>query len=266
MTADLRRLVDTSELSANRMAVQTRSIYQHVLNASPHLDGGNFTTIHPSDLGRLFDDYDRGFFQAQIGTTLGDTPVRFRLSKRMTRAVGQTARYTPRNRSGDRFYEISVSTTLLFECFTGDDHRPITASGITCHDRLEALQRVMEHELVHLVEMLLWTKTNCAAGRFQSIALRFFAHRGHTHELITPGERAFVKFGVKPGSRVRFRHDGAQHTGVVRRITKRATVLVPDPRGVPHSDGHRYATYYVPVEMLEPVELLGAVDRGAPGA
>jgi hypothetical protein len=251
MTPDLRTLAETSELTANQVAVRTRSIYETVLSASPSLNGGNFTTVHTADLRRLFEEYDRWFFQAQIGATLGDIPLRFRLSKRMTSAGGKTARYTPRHHAARPLYEISVSTTLLFHCFTGDDHRPITAAGLSCHDRLEALQRVMEHELVHLVEMLLWTRTSCAARRFQSIASRFFAHRGHTHTLVTPGERAFAKFGITRGSRVRFRHDGEHHTGVVRRITKRATVLVSDPGGALYSDGNRYATYYVPVELLE---------------
>ena len=52
--------------------------------------------------------------------------------------------------SGRRWYEISVSTTMLFGGFTEDDHRSITTSGITCQDRLDALQRVMEHEIVQI--------------------------------------------------------------------------------------------------------------------
>ena len=62
-----------------------------------------------------------------------------------------------------------------------------------------------------------------------------------------------AKFGIKVGDQVRFRLDGAQYAGIVNRITKRATVLVKDPQGVRHSDGNRYATFYVPVELLEPV-------------
>ena len=140
-----------------------------------------------------------GFFKAQLRATLGRTPVRFRLSRRMTTSAGQTARSRPTNRRGRRWYEISVSTTLLFQCFAGDDHRPITVTGLLCHDRLEALQRVMEHELIHLTERLLWTTSSCAARRFQSMAWRLFRHTTHTHALITPRERALAKFGVYPG-------------------------------------------------------------------
>ena len=175
-----------------------RLIYDTVLKESPHLDGGNFTAIHTSDLKRLFNQYDSHFFKAKIGTTLGDVPLRFRLSKRMTKSAGKMTHAISTKRSSSQFYEISVSTTLLFQCFAGDDHRPISTNGIPCHDRMEALQRIMEHELVHVIEMLLWTTSSCSAGRFQSIASRFFGHTEHTHKLITPTERALATFGIKP--------------------------------------------------------------------
>ena len=254
MTPDLRSHVETSALTVAQIAARTRRIYDTVLQESPSLDGGNFTTIHTSDLARLFDHYDTGFFQAQLRATLGRTPVRFRLSKRLTTSAGQTAYAISTHRRGPRFYEISVSTTLLFHCFAGDDHRPITVTGIKCHDRLEALQRVLEHELIHLIELQLWTMSRCSARRFQSMARRLFGHTTHTHALITLGERALAKFGIKPGDPVRFRFEGAQYTGIVNRITKRATVLVKDTRGRRYADGHRYARFYVPVEWLEKVQ------------
>jgi hypothetical protein len=176
--------------------------------------------------------------------------LQFRLSKRMTSAGGKTTRFKPRG--GPVFFEIAVSTTLLFQTFH-DVERPITVAGIVCRDRLEALQRVVEHEIVHLIEMLLWTHSSCSANRFQSIAARAFGHVEHTHQLITPRERALRKFGIRTGDRVRFELDGAPMVGVVNRITRRATVLVEDPRGMRYTDGKRYAKYYVPLAMLEPV-------------
>ena len=112
----------------------------------------------------------------------------------------------------------------------------------------------MEHELIHLVEMLLWSTSRCSARRFQSMARRFFGHTTHTHALITPRERAWAKFGIKPGDPVRFRFKGAQYTGIVNRITKRATVLVKETHGRRYADGHRYARFYVPVESLEALQ------------
>jgi len=253
MTADLRMLVETSKLGTEEVVRNQRLIYENVLRESAHLDSGNFTEIHPTDLRQLFDEYDRCFFESQISTTLRDTPLGFRLSKRMTRTAGRTVRYGGPGHSDGSRYEISVSTELLFQCFRGNDHRSVTVAGIACADRLEALQRVMEHELVHLLEWVLWSTSSCSALRFQSIASRVFSHESHTHQLITPSERALEQFGVAPGDYVRFKCGSVHHVGTVTRITKRATVLVGDSRGSMSSDGRKYATYYVPVERLEVV-------------
>ena len=171
----------------------------------------------------------------------------------MTSSGGQTVHSTSRA-NGTEWYEISVSTTILFGCFEGDDHRPVTASGIVCRDRLDALQRVMEHELVHLVELLLWKGSSCNRSRFHSITLRLFGHTENRHQLITPREKAIVKYGIKPGMAVRFRFDGVEHKGIVNRIHKRATVLVEDRHGERYSDGKRYTKFYVPVQLLQATE------------
>ena len=112
----------------------------------------------------------------------------------------------------------------------------------------------MEHEIVHLIEMLLWDKSSCAQARFHSISLRFFAHTENQHDLITPKERAIVKFGIKPGMAVMFRFDGVERQGIVNRINKRATVLVEDRRGQRYDDGKHYAKFYVPLRLLKAVK------------
>lgn len=251
---DLHEFVRSRKVAEEAISRQTRQIYEAVLSTSPYLTTGNFKSFHPNDLELLFKEYDQRFLEGHCREQLGDHVLRFRISKRMTRAAGSATRYTPRRGPGRPYFEIAVSSTLLFQCFGDDDHRPITVSGIACRDRLEALQRVFEHEVVHLVEMLLWDKSSCKASRFQNIACGFFGHTEHTHELITPKERAFVKYRLHPGCRVRFRFEDAEHVGTLNRITKRATVLVEDPNGVRYSDGKRYAKFYVPVGMLEKVE------------
>ncbi len=64
------------------------------------------------------------------------------------------------------------------------------------------MQRVLEHELIHLAEMLVWDDSNCAADKFQSIAHRLFGHTEHKHELVTQHERAAKKFNVRVGTMV----------------------------------------------------------------
>ena len=167
----------------------------------------------------------------------------------MTRAGGRTTRIAaPRG----ALFEIAVATTILFDGF-GEDDPEVTVCGLPCANRLEALQRIFEHELVHLAEWLCWDASHCGRARFQGIARRLFLHRAHTHQLITRAERA-ARAGIGVGSRVTFDHRGRRLTGRVNRITKRATVLVADPRGERWSDGHRYVRYYVPLGALHLAE------------
>lgn len=249
----MNEFIANTELSAADVAGRTREIYQTMLRESGYIDSANFTLIHPRDVERLFDLYDAAFFEGRCRQELGRRPLRFRLSKRMTSAGGTTSRFglPDPNRVtvyGERF-EIAIATSLLFQTFR-EDHRPVVMSGIECRDRLEALQRVVEHEMVHLIELLIWRESSCFVGRFQSIARRFFAHTDHRHQLITPREQAYTKFGVQAGQRVAFRFEGRQLVGRVNRITKRATVLVEDPNGRRYSDGKHYAKFYIPAAML----------------
>lgn len=253
MSAPLLQIVSQTNLDPKLSAARATQIHATVLAKSKFVSEPNFGRIHNTDLALLFAEYDAAFFGGQIKAALGQEPLTFGLSQRMTSSGGKTTRLTQRL-TGKRRFEISVATTILFNCFSDLDHRPITACGIVCRDRLDALQRIMEHEITHLVEMLLWTKSSCSQERFHSITRRFFGHLENKHNLITPRERAAVKFGIKPGTKVRFRFDGAQFTGIVNRVSKRATVLVEDARGARYSNGKHYAKYYVPVQILEPLE------------
>jgi hypothetical protein len=125
-------------------------------------------------------------------------------------------------------FEIAIAVRMLFDAFRDVD-RQVSVCGQECGNRLQAMQRIFEHELVHLVEMLCWQESDCSAARFQDIAARLFLHRAHTHALVTRRERA-ARIGIRVGSRVSFDYDGRTHTGRVNRITQRVTVLVEDPR------------------------------------
>ena len=253
MNNRLREIVETMPFDADAVRVRLQEIHRDVLETSVTLDAPNFTRLHTSDLEALFAYYDQRCFEGQVSAALGDTPLTFRLSNRMTRAGGQTAHYRRRDGSMQR-YEIAASTTILFGCFHDNDHREITASGIRCQNRLEALQRVMEHEMAHLVELILWDQSSCSKSRFHSITLRFFGHTENRHQMITPRERAREQFGIRPGVAVCFDFEGVEHCGFVNRVTKRATVLVEDSQGVRYSDGKRYKKYYVPVPQLRVIE------------
>ena len=224
-----------------------QDIHDEVLCRSAHIRQPNFASIHRHDLEFLFEAYDVRFFGGRCRLALSRSRIRFRLSRRMTSAGGATTRFLLAN--GEANYEITIAASLLFDSFGHGDRR-ITVGGVECDNRLQALQRIFEHELIHLAEQLCWQKSDCAAIRFQDIAARHFLHRAHTHSLVTRKERA-AEAGIRIGSRVSFIFEGQELNGRVNRITKRATVLVQDPEGSQFSDGSRYKTYYVPLVHLK---------------
>lgn len=213
------------------------------------MQGKNFANVGVDDLQRMILLYDREFFDGRLIPAVKSEGFSVSWSSRMTSNAGKTVTAFPNGARGKRKFEIVLSSTLLFQTFR-DVQRPIMVTGMQCHNRLEAMQRITEHELVHLLEMFVWNDSSCGRDRFQSIANRMFLHTQHNHQLITQTERAAKRFAVRVGSTVQFDHNGQTLTGRVNRITRRATVLVPDPNGEPFEDGGRYVRFYVPLEHL----------------
>ncbi len=254
-SAEIERLL-ALHLTPAEIAQRTRAIYEAMLRDSPRVREGNYHFIAPPDLALLFDLYDTHFFGGRLRLLLhaAGTPVSFAMSPRLTRSAGVTKRFhrhAARGAAGPAVhYEIALSTPLLFQTFQ-DVERTVRVNGVVCRDRLEATQRVFEHELVHLLEMAARARTSCAAEPFRATAWNLFAHSETGHDLITQRERAHAKFDLRVGDRVAFEFDGARHVGVLHRITRRATVLVEDPQGMPFSDGKKYRKFYVPLAMLQ---------------
>lgn len=248
-----RRRIAQVRHAPEEVARLVAGIHERVRRDSVHLKSGNFDVIAPSDLDRLFALYDDAFFQGLLQSMLredGAYPVLMRLSRRLTRSAGLTSQRIFRDVDPPTVqYEIAVSTTLLFGNFRGPD-REVVSTGQVCRDRLEALQRTFEHELLHLVEFLGWGESNCSGPTFQTLSERTFAHSSAHHDLVTPRERAAVSFGIRVGDPVEFDFRGRRLVGVANRVTRRVTVLVADPAGDLFSDGQRYLRYYVPMEMV----------------
>jgi hypothetical protein len=243
--------------SAAEVTDRVIRIYEAMLAQSPQIREGNFTVIGTDDLERLFYWYDREFFRGRLGEMVLEDdahPIAFRLSRRLVSAAGQTIRQVRRVQQDSKpvakvDYEITISTTLLYNTFQ-NVQRTVTVGGLACRDRLESLQRIFEHELLHLAEFLGWGHSNCQANNFHALSRRIFAHEGAFHDLITPREQARTAFNIHIGDRVSFELDGIQHIGRVNRITRRATVLVEHSSGKLFSDGKHYLTYYVPLPLL----------------
>lgn len=230
--------------SPHEIGKKTREIYHQILQSSKNIHEGNFTRIGTNDLRAIFELYDRSFFD-NFFTVNYQGKISFQLSKRMTSAGGKT-----KYRKDTKTFEIGLSTTLIFQSFHDGD-REVKVNGIICQDRLEAAQRIFEHEMIHLLEFALFEKSSCFQPQFKALSRNIFNHSDVTHQLITHRERAHQKYNLRVGDRVSFRLNGQTHIGVLARITKRATVMVNKPGGpIMDSIGNRYVKWYVPVHFL----------------
>lgn len=250
----LQHRVSHFQVPEHQRASLCQLIGQETLQGSRAMKDANFTTASHSDLSRMAHLYDRHFLGGHCFPLAKHFGLQFRWSSRMTSNGGKTVRtvHHDRLRNVQRTsYEIVLSAPLLFQTFN-DYQRPIRVTGVLCSNRLQAMQRIMEHELIHLVEMLVWDNSCCASARFQNIAQRFFGHTEHKHDLITQQERAERKFNIRVGMKVCFQFEGRLRVGRVNRITRRATVLVEDPSGQMYDDGLRYSKYYIPLAHLAP--------------
>jgi hypothetical protein len=242
--------------SPQGIASRTMAIRDALLRQSRCMGQPNFERIGVDDLELAFRLYDRHFFDgwlAQAVKVKAHAPLAMRLSSTMTRAGGKTFKYRRRTAAGDACnYEIAVASRLLFMTFNQAD-REVTIGGLPCRDRLDALLRILEHEIIHLVELLTWDESSCSAKRFKVLAARIFGHCGTTHDLVTPREHAAKLHGVKVGGMVQFYAEGRPLVGQVNSIHRRATVLVEDAAGMPYSNGKNYQKFYVPLQMLTPL-------------
>ncbi len=253
----LRRRLEGTEGGPAEASARALWVRRELTARSRLIRDGNFRAIETSDLALLFQLYDGWFFGGTFRPALdAQGRLRFRLSSRMTSAAGKTLVLPP---LPQRVYEIAVSTHLLFTNFQ-DRGRGAEVNGVPCRDRLEALQRIFEHELLHLAELLAFGSSSCRTHGFRERARRLFGHGDVTHRLSTARERAAEVHGLRPGDRVAFTFDGVRRQGRINRITKRATVLVEDRDGTPYSDGRRYLAFYVPLSELTPVTVSGAAE------
>jgi len=245
-------IIGQKKIDRSRIIEFQQDAALHLLRTSRHIKEPNFASISDQDLGILFHFIDETFFEGTVASLcekISCRPLRFRLSTRMTSTGGTTTMRRKKGESGQKHFEIAVATTPLFETFKLETQT--TVGGLPCHSRLEALQRIMEHEMVHLIEMLLWENSSCQKKPFKHIVQRFFRHAESNHRMLTPKDIAYQTKGLKPGDTVSFVARDTLYHGVVNRIAKRATVLVPSPDGRPFSDGQRYLKYYVPLHFLQ---------------
>lgn len=247
----LKRWVESTANTSEQVGEKSDLVFRNTLQAADGLiQTPNFHAFSSRDLRILYQQIDDQFFGQRVANSLSQvgSSLHFRVSRRMTSSAGTTTTRFNRGTSQPGQIEIAISASVLFESFQNEES--LVVAGLSCANRLQALCRVMEHEMLHMIEILIWNRSSCGAPRFQDMAHRLFGHRQSSHRLITPRENAARKFDIVPGDWVSFQFENQTLRGIVNRITRRATVLVPSVRGAVFTDGQRYLKYYVPVALL----------------
>jgi len=215
----------------------------------------NFSSLRSADIRYAYNLIDSIFLYGKLQKLVKEDRRRltFRVAPRMTSRGGHLLTHSDR----PRIHELAISDTLLMQSFPSQ--RSVTVNGIRCRDRTEAMLRIIEHEMVHLIfccEQIpkAWRKEGPHGPMFRQAVKNLFGHKGFHHDLVTSREVAFKKIGITPGDTVSFKFKGRRLKGRVNRITKRATILVSSSGDHADSrlfsDGNHYRKFFVPIKEL----------------
>lgn len=248
------RLADifSSRVSVEQSEARRERIRHQILSTSRSIQIPNFVHFNDQDLWTLYEQYDRLFFENQLGKTLSeqsDRPLVLKFSGRLRSSGGVTRRNRYPGRPGFGF-TIEVSRNILLENFR-TPCQTATVTGRLCSDRLDALMRIMEHELLHLAEYLTFDQSSCSGSRFRATAYALFGHTAHRHTMTTRRSRVLASTPFRPGHRIRFTLNDQTFQGIINRIHTRATVLVESSQGQRYTDGKKYLKFYVPIRCLQ---------------
>ncbi len=199
------------------------------------------------DIKILFNLYDCIFFDKIFENYKMN--IKFSISSRMTSAAGKTLAKT-RNGKLVNDFEIRLSKVFFNNLLKTQENREVC--GLKCEDRLMAVMLIIEHEMVHLLEFILYGDSNCSNSRFKILANNIFGHTQSYHKL--PNNREVLKIdkNMVLGDMVYFDFKNRKLEGILYKVNKRAVVMVKSENGQ-YSDkkGTKYEKYYVPLEKLQ---------------
>lgn len=240
----MQELIDIIKSEDNKTRLQkVQSAFHEYLKENLNHDNAilSFPVIN-----QLLFLYDSIYFNKYL---VKNSVIALDISRRMTRAAGLT-----KFNKKTKHFEIVFSVPLLLHAFKENEGRAFEVNGLLCNTPSEALMRVMEHELVHVLEFILKGNSSCSKRDFRVISYNLFGHTQTKHAISNEPISTVKKSDYKIGQTVSFEYDGHLYTGIINRITKRATVLVKSPKGIYKDEaGIRYAKYYVPLTLLKKI-------------
>eukprot|EP00040_Diaphanoeca_grandis_P003852 m.26135 g.26135 ORF g.26135 m.26135 type:complete len:327 (+) comp15287_c1_seq1:115-1095(+) len=252
---------NTSKNVASRQAACEEALAQHLHS--------NFQTLTSAHVKTAFYLVDEHHFGGSLSKALVKErrTISFTVSSRMTQRAGQLKTYS----RSPKCHELGIASSLMVAQDTKNG-RSVTVNGLTCTTKLQVLLRVIEHEMIHLMQYMTCLQTPFASlgnnppgtkleshgKEFQLCALGLFGHKAFQHDLVTVREIAAVKHNIMQGCKASFLHNGQRRVGKVNRVTKRATVLVrsdSDERAARQfSDGYFYMKFFVPIDQLTKID------------
>ena len=185
------------------------------------------------DLEFLFKLYDNYYFSGELSENLN---IILKYSNKMTKTAG-LVRYSKRKSD----IKIVFSYPLIFQSYLKKPEGYIV-NGIFCKNPVESLMRVLEHELSHLVEYILFGSTNCNKPQFIKIAYELFGHTENKHKIgLKIHDYGNIK-QIKKGDKVSFPYRGKIYSGSVLGIRKNITVAIKELNNI--------KKFYVPFSMI----------------
>lgn len=237
--------------SAEEITKRRAQVGKGLLDISATIDSPDFSTISVADLEILLNLYDQIFMKGWVKQNLPGR-LQFSISRQMTKTAGKTI-CKRKATSRDMIMEVRISLPILanYGRIEGLDK----VGGIKSASRLEALQLIFEHELVHVLEYSAYGSSSCKRQRFQTMAGNLFGHTNNYHQLSTDHEIARRGLGLAPGVRVAFNYENDILEGTIYNIRKRAAVMVLDKNGsYQDQQGRCYSKYLVPLQLLQPLQ------------
>jgi hypothetical protein len=214
----------------------------------------NFSDLKNSDIKRLFDLYDDYFFGGSIMEKINSS--------------GSTIKFTSSSLGGSTFagkcimtkagmkctFELRFPSKLFLKLFTQKgSNKLLKTNGIICRDRLECLQLVFEHELVHLI-MHLWNYYDKSGdlysshGKlFQCMTKSLFDHTDYRHELFNEfeeGTEFITKKVAFVGMDVYILVDGKNIYGKITKVNPKKAIIQTE-------SGKMYKSSYVLIRKAD---------------
>ena len=230
--------------------IRRATVAELLVRKSQNIKSPRLAAISTADLRLLYELYDEVFLQGWFKNNYKGR-IKFSFSRMMTKSAGKTI--CPKNIGKIKPEDLVVEIRIGIDFFLnyGQLSMRNTVCGLKADSGLEALMLVFEHELCHVVEFILYHNSSCAGERFKSMSKNLFGHTESWHKLPTNRQIADKVLGFRIGDTVSFKFKDKKLTGIIYNVRKRATVLVPDSKGMfMDRSGKMYSKYYIPLRLL----------------